>query len=156
MAHVVTVDWGDGNVQKVNLLAAATSFKVSHKYLNDQHDAAIPVAVTITSPSGFSFSGTATRQVFNLPPSSVVISGTTTGNAPEGKPITLGPSITDPGVFDTFTESWTVKKNGVFFDSGTNAGFTFTPDDQGAYTVTMTATDDSGARGRGPGDDQRG
>jgi Ca2+-binding RTX toxin-like protein len=55
--------------------------------------------------------------------------------------------VLDPGTADTHSLAWTVTKNGTAFASGTGASFAFTPDDNGTYVVTITATDDDGATG---------
>src|SRR5262249_8511844 len=54
---------------------------------------------------------------------------------------------TDPSSVDTaagFKYAWTVTKDGNAFASGTSANLTFTPDDNGTYVVTLTATDKDG------------
>jgi uncharacterized delta-60 repeat protein len=68
----------------------------------------------------------------------------------EGTAITLTASATDPSPVDTaagFSYSWSVTKNGSAFASGTGANFTFTPDDNGTYAVSLTATDKDGGSG---------
>ena len=37
-----------------------------------------------------------------------------------------------------------VSKNGNLFASGSDANFSFTPDDNGSYVVSLTATDKDG------------
>ena len=63
----------------------------------------------------------------------------------EGTPISLGSSVTDPSSVDTaagFTYAWSVSAtNGQVVSSGSGASFNFTPDDNGTYTVTLTAED---------------
>ena len=49
-----------------------------------------------------------------------------------------------PGTADTFTYVWGVTKNGDPDGSGTDAEFTFTPDEIADYEVTLTVTDDDG------------
>src|SRR5207245_9097526 len=68
----------------------------------------------------------------------------------EGTPISLTSTVTDPSSTDTaagFTYSWSVTKNGNPFASGSAAAIGFTPDDNGSYVVTFTATDKDGASG---------
>ncbi len=69
-------------------------------------------------------------------------------SSPEGTAINLGSSVTDPSSTDTaagFTYAWSVTKNGNPYASGSGASFSFTPDDNGIYVVSFSATDkDSG------------
>lgn len=71
------------------------------------------------------------------------------GDAPltsdEGTPIDLTSTVSDFNVGDAVTLSWTATKNGDPFATGGNAGFSFTPDDNGTYVVTLVATDSQGA-----------
>ena len=65
-------------------------------------------------------------------------------NSPEGTPITLTSTVSDPGVLDTHTYDWAVTKDSTPFASGTAAGFSFTPQLAGSYQVTLNVTDDDG------------
>ena len=67
--------------------------------------------------------------------------------ADEGDTISLGSTIIDPGTLDTHTLAWSVTKDGNPFASGSGATFDLTPDDNGTYLVTLTATDDDGGVG---------
>ena len=63
----------------------------------------------------------------------------------EGTTVSLTGSATSPNPTDTslgFAYSWTVTKNGGAFSTGTGPGFTFQPDDEGVYVVSLKATDD--------------
>ena len=54
--------------------------------------------------------------------------------------------MTDAGPNDTFTYQWTVTKNGLAFNgTGTQATFSFTPDDNGSYVVSLNVWDSDGA-----------
>jgi uncharacterized delta-60 repeat protein len=69
-----------------------------------------------------------------------------TGN--EGSLVTLGGTFTDPGVNDSQTLNWhVVASNGQVIADGSAQGFSFTPNDNGTYTVTFTATDKDGGVG---------
>src|SRR5204862_4808356 len=68
-------------------------------------------------------------------------------SSPEGTSISLGSSVIDPGTADTFTYAWSVTQNGAPFAAGTESTFSFTPDDNGSYAVTLTVTDDDGGVG---------
>ncbi|HXG09859.1 MAG TPA: LamG-like jellyroll fold domain-containing protein [Gemmataceae bacterium] len=88
---------------------------------------------------------TATITVNNVAPAAAILGAP--ADSPEGSAITLASSVADPGVQDTFTYAWSVTRDGVLFASGTEADFTFTPDDNGVYVVTLAVTDDDGAVG---------
>jgi hypothetical protein len=70
----------------------------------------------------------------------------------EGSPITVTATVTDPNTAESFMYSWTVLKNGKTYTSGTTSSaagattsdFTFTPDDNGSYSVLVTAIDSGG------------
>jgi Ca2+-binding RTX toxin-like protein len=65
------------------------------------------------------------------------------GPFPEGGAVNLTSTVTDQmGTTPSF--SWTVLKNGSSFATGTttDGAFSFTPDDNGAYVVKMSVTDD--------------
>jgi len=61
----------------------------------------------------------------------------------EGSSVTATASVADIDMSDTLSISWTVSRNGVSYGTGNGAGFTFTPDDNGAYLVTATVSDGS-------------
>ena len=68
-------------------------------------------------------------------------------SSPEGTAISLTGSYANPGSADTVTLAWSVTKSGNAYAAGTGASFSFTPDDNGSYVVTLTATDDDGGVG---------
>ncbi len=86
-----------------------------------------------------------TVTVNNVAPTVEIVGAPAT--SPEGTPITLGSTVTDPGSGDTFTYVWSVTKDGLPFDTGNPADqptFSFTPDDNGTYTVSLVVRDDDG------------
>ena len=69
-------------------------------------------------------------------------------SSPEGTAINLTSTVSDPGTEDTHTYAWSVTKNGSSYGSGgTGNSFSFTPDDNGSYGVTLKVTDDDGGEG---------
>ena len=68
-------------------------------------------------------------------------------SSPEGTSISLTGTVTDPGSADTHTYAWSVTKNGVAYASGSSGSFSFNPDDDGSYVVTLVVTDDDGGTG---------
>ena len=86
--------------------------------------------------------------VNNVPPTPKINGAPTT--SPEGTEIHLIGSATDPSTADTknrFRSSWSVTKNGVPSGSGDTGLFSFTPDDDAPYIVTLKATDKDGGEG---------
>ena len=72
--------------------------------------------------------------------------------SPEGTRIALNATVTDPGTADVLagiTLAWSVSKDGKDYTSGTGADFTFTPDDDATYVVSLTATDKDGPKRSG-------
>src|SRR5262249_24549375 len=63
---------------------------------------------------------------------------------PEGSAINLTSTVVDQ-VGTTPSFAWTVTKNGASFASGTTTDgtFSFTPDDNTSYVVSMSVTDDA-------------
>jgi PKD repeat protein len=79
------------------------------------------------------------------PPPLVTITGTpSSGHAPEGAAVTLSENVQGDG---GYTYAWSVTKNGSPFASGTDANFTFIPDDNGSYVTTLTVIDQNGQSG---------
>src|SRR5262249_4131321 len=76
-----------------------------------------------------------------------VVSVIAPATSPEGSPITATSSVSDPDTGDTASYAWTVTKNGAPYASGSGASITFTPNDNGAYVVSLTVTDGSNATG---------
>ena len=71
-------------------------------------------------------------------------------SVPEGTAVPFTGGATSPSVTDNaagFTLAWSVTINGLPYASGSGSAFTFTPKDDGAYDVTLRATDDGGMTG---------
>jgi Ca2+-binding RTX toxin-like protein len=105
------------------------------------------VTITATGASGLEATTTFTLTVNNVAPTASITGAPASGHRPEGTAIALGSSVTDPSSVDTaagFTYAWSVTKNGAAYASGSAASFTFTPDDNGTYVVTLTVTDKDG------------
>jgi hypothetical protein len=106
------------------------------------------VSLVVTDKDGGSSLAVAQVNVLNAPPSATITGLPST--PVEGAPITLGSSVSDPSPVDTaagFSYAWSVMKNGVPYASGTpanGASFTFTPDDNGTYAVSLVVTDKDG------------
>ncbi len=71
-------------------------------------------------------------------------------SVPEGAPVPFTGAGTSPDAADNaagFSYAWTVTKDGNPFATGSGSSFNFTPDDEGTYGVTFSATDDGGMTG---------
>lgn len=87
-----------------------------------------------------------TVTVLNVAPTATITGAPAT--SPEGTVISLTSSVSDPGSADTFTYAWSVTKNGSPYGTGGTAStFSFTPNDNGTYVVTLVVTDDDGGLG---------
>ena len=103
------------------------------------------VTLSATDDDGGSSSTSSVIEVSNAAPTAAI-----TGlpeAAVEGSQITLGSELSDPGAADTHTLAWQVTRGGEVYGSGEGESFAFTPDDNGTYEVTLTATDDDGGLG---------
>jgi RHS repeat-associated protein len=107
-------------------------------------DGAYTVTFTVSDDDGGSSSSTITVTATGLPPA-VAINGAP-ASSPEGTTIALTSTVTNASPMDTagFTYTWSVTKDGNPFASSSTSGFTFTPDDEGTYAVTLTATNEDG------------
>jgi len=107
------------------------------------------VNLSATDKDGGTGTDSKTISVTNVRPTANITGAP--GSSPEGTAISLGSTVTDPSSVDTtagFTRSWSVTKNGNPYGStGSGTTFSFTPDDNGTYVVTFTATDKDGGSG---------
>ncbi len=89
--------------------------------------------------------GTNGTEPWTLPLIPIVsISGLPSGNTgPEGTAINVSANITSPGAGGPYTYAWSVTKQGAgsAFATGTNSTFSFTPDDNTTYNLSLTVTD---------------
>jgi Ca2+-binding RTX toxin-like protein len=117
--------------------------------LNPDDDGTYRVSVAATDKDGVTGpAATVLVTVAGAAPTPSI--GGASATSPEGTAIDLTASATDPGSADTaagFTYTWGVKRNGAAYATGSGAAFTFTPDDNGTYTVTLTAADKDGLTG---------
>jgi endonuclease G len=61
--------------------------------------------------------------------------------SPEGTVINATAGVSDADGDTAFTYSWSVTKNGAPYGVGSGAAFSFTPDDNGTYVVSLTVGD---------------
>jgi len=104
--HTATINWGEGEPQKLDLPAGEYSFTVPHQYLDDNPTETLSdqykIAVTVTDDGPASGSGSTSVTVNNVPPS---LSGVPVdlGTIDENGSVTLSGTVVDPGTQDTFT-----------------------------------------------------
>ncbi len=95
--------------------------------------------------------GTNGTEPWTLPLVPVVgFTGLPGGNTgPEGTQISLSANITSPGAGGPYTSAWSVTKQGAGspFATGTSSTFSFTPNDNGAYNLSLTVTDSATMQG---------
>jgi hypothetical protein len=112
------------------------------------NDGAYVASVVVSDDDGGSVTATgATTNVANAAPE-VTFVGQPSDPVAENSAVTIGTSVTDPGVNDTKAYAWSVTRNGVAYDLAgviaDAAELTFTPSDNGAYVLTVTVTDGDG------------
>lgn len=145
-AHTVVINWGDGTAPTtLNLAAGTLAFgAVSHTYADDNPTGTASdqatITVTVTDAAQASDDAARTITVNNVAPTPNAGADRAVN---EGTAVTLSATATDPGTADTQTFAWSVSStNGQVIASGSGPSFTFTPSDQGTYSVTLRATDD--------------
>ncbi|NOT01055.1 MAG: hypothetical protein HOP29_10545, partial [Phycisphaerales bacterium] len=144
-----TVNYGDGSGVQPLPLNPNRTFALSHAYAdNPAIGTTYPVTVTVndgTNQPQFNFPVT----VRNVAPTAT-IENVPAGAFLEGNPITLVGSATDvPADLNEILFNWSVQaSNGQLIPSGPGqllpdgrTSFSFTPSDNGLYTVRLTAAD---------------
>lgn len=106
--------------------------------------------VTVTADDGQGQTATATFTATSTgaAPTAKILTDPT--SIPEGKAEPFTGTATSPDAADQaagFTYGWTVTKDSQPYAQGSGTSFSFTPDDEGTYVVTFSATDDGGMTG---------
>jgi ELWxxDGT repeat protein len=145
--HTVSVAWGDGQVDTLNLSVGVFSFgPLSHLYQSvPPGNAPFTINVTVTDKDGASVQTSQSVVTSEIPPTVAIVG--TPQSSPEGTPIQLSAAISDPDPITSitgYTVSWTVTKNGVLFASGQGLNFSFAPDDNGSYALSLAVSDNDG------------
>ena len=135
---------GDGNFTND---AEATGPTPTHVYYDD---GVYVVTLTVTDESGLSDSDTCNITVLNVAPIPEWTSQSSDGTIlnppyPEGKEILFTATVSDPGIYDTFTYDWDMGDGTVYLDAGPSITHTYGDDD--IYIVVLTVTDDDGGVG---------
>jgi PKD domain-containing protein/Big-like domain-containing protein len=101
--------------------------------------------VTITANDGNGVASATTFPLNVAPVAPVARVTAPSSTVPEGTAFSVTGSAISPSVEDNtigFGYGWNVTKNGNAYATGTGRSWHFTPDDNGTYVVTVTATDD--------------
>ncbi len=131
------IDWRDGTQEPGAVDQDTATVSGNHVYADD---GIYTVRLTVTDDDGGMSSATLTVTVQNVAPTAAIDGAP--AQSEEGAEITLTSTVTDPGTADTLTYTWNVMKGGLAYASGAAANFSFTPDDDGTYVVSLTVTDD--------------
>ena len=109
-------------------------------------DGVYTVTGTVTDPQGATGTDSLTVTVAGVAPT-VAASGPSTGD--EGSSLSYSAVGSDASATDqaSLTYAWLVTDAGGTVTTGTGSSFSFTPDDDGAYTVAVTVTDPGGLTG---------
>jgi hypothetical protein len=135
---------GDGNF--INDIDA-TGPTPTHTYYDDGLYVA---TLTVTDSQGLQDTDQCNITVLNVAPIPEWTSRSTDGTIlappyPEGKEISFEATVSDPGVYDTFTYDWDLGDGTVHLDAGPKVTHTY--GDDKTYTVVLTVTDDDGGVG---------
>jgi hypothetical protein len=140
--NAVTISASAGSITKTGTSSGSWSWKAP-----DEESSG---TITVTADDGHGLNATTTfaATVNGAKPTATATAPST---GPEGTAVSLTGGATSPSAEDNaigFTYGWSVTKNGITYPtvSGTASRWHFTPDDNGVYVVTMTATDDGNMR----------
>ncbi len=142
------VHWGDGSSDTYTTLGDKT-----HIYADGPATRDVTFDLVDDDGTHFDVDGSDDNPpvtVKNVPPTASITGAPASGHSPEGTDIILGSTVTDPSSVDTaagFTYAWSVTKNGSAYAAGSSPAFSFTPDGNGTYVVTIGATDKDGGAG---------
>lgn len=103
------------------------------------------VSLRVTDDRGRTSTSVAAINITNVPPTASITGAP--ASSPEGTALSLTSNVSDPGPGDTFSYAWSVTKNGGAYAAGTGAVYSFTPNDNGTYVVSVNVTDRDGGLG---------
>jgi hypothetical protein len=151
--HTVVIDWGDGSVDTMEVLAVGDRMATfSHQYVDNPGDVAeYVITVTVMDDDLGEVTGTRTVLVKNVDPTVVA---TLPETSREGEVVTLAGTFADVGVLDTHSGSVDWGDGSVSTldiaqaaGSGSFADMQHTYADDGTYEVIVTMVDNDGGLG---------
>jgi hypothetical protein len=150
-SHTVTIIWGDGQSNTLNLAAGVTSYAASHKFLDDNPTATASdiyaISATLADAGGGQDVGSLSLTVNNAAPVIGNVAGPT-APMPVGSPSTVKVDFSDPGAQDTFRVSfdWGDGLKDMVDATAPSAQATHLYSTPGVYVVSiLVADDDTGA-----------
>ena len=144
------ITWGDGLVPATTTLdlpVGQFAFSTTRRYVDDPGggatSGAFPISIAVKDKDGGSGSTSTAVTVANVPPTARLVGSfdETSGE------LTIHPLVTDPGMRDTFTYNWQATKDGEVVATGTGPTFSFAPESNKTYIVSLAVTDNSGGVG---------
>jgi len=140
-ADPLTYHW-DYNYDGITFSSDATGLTPTFSAAALDGPSSLTVALRATDPSGATSLTTAVVNITNVAPTVTAGPDTTVD---EAQLVQLAASFSDPAPADTHTFNWHLTStNGQPIPDGAAQSFTFTPIDNGTYTVIFTVTDDDG------------
>ncbi len=141
--HTATIDWGDGTV--VDAIVAAGQVSGGHAYADN---GAYTVTVTVTDDTGLFGTDSLIATVNNVAEAPTVNAGADR-TANEGQTLSLTATFTDADAGNTHTATidWGDGTNTTGIVAAGQVSGSHAYADNGAYTVAVTVTDDTGLFG---------
>jgi hypothetical protein len=150
--HTLVVNWGDGSSpQTFTFGAGALPFSLSHRYLDNppgQPNGSFPIALQVTDSNGGQGTASTAIQVNAVPPTAS-LSGPALSVPGQPRTFTFAatsPSPTDQAAGFSYAITWgdgtAVQTIPATAGNGTGVAVDHIYTAPGAYTVTVTATDD--------------
>jgi hypothetical protein len=128
-------DFGDDTGE-----VSSSTGSAQHTYADDDEDDAYTVTVRVTDGDGGEAVGSTTVTVNNRPPTIATLTAPATGK--EGAEIQLSVTASDPaGASDPLRYAWTITGPNGFRVNLDTASASFTPDEDGLYTVSLVVSD---------------
>lgn len=144
LGYTVYLSASAGGVTRTGTSTGTWSWTASDEGSNQRITITADDAHGHTATTSFTATVNAVKPKVQIGGAALLSAQSATGN-PEGTPIQLTGSAQSPSADDNaagFTYSWNVTKDGADFATGSGSSWSFTPDDEGTYVVTLTATDD--------------